>query len=74
MTSIPYHQVLGSLIYLSTRTRPDISTAVYMLEEFQANPTPKDCKALKHVLRYIKGATEYRLFFSSDGDSHKLEA
>lgn len=74
MTSIPYRQVLGSLIYLSTRTRPDISTAVSMLGKFQADPTIKDWKALKHLLRYLKGTLQYGLLFPFKSDHHGLQA
>ncbi|KAG5457276.1 MAG: hypothetical protein BJ554DRAFT_2755 [Olpidium bornovanus] len=34
-----YAELIGSLIYLSTRTRPDIATAVGFLSRFTANPS-----------------------------------
>lgn len=59
MATVTFRSILGSLIYLSTRTRPDISTAVSMLGKFQADPAPCDWKALKHLLRYLKGTVAY---------------
>lgn len=74
MSTVPYRQVLGSLIYLSTRTRPDIATAVSMLGKFQADPVSSDWKALKHLLRYLKGSLDYGILFPYQSDSHGLEA
>lgn len=54
MTMVPYRSLLGSLIYLSTGTRPDIATAVSLLGKFQCDPTPADWKALAHLLRYLQ--------------------
>jgi len=31
MRDVPYREVLGSLLFLATRTRPDLETAVSML-------------------------------------------
>lgn len=69
MSSVPYRSVLGSLIYLSTRTRPDIATAVSLLGKYQADPTPTDWKALKHLLRYIKGTVDYGIVLPSHDNS-----
>ena len=38
MCSIPYRSAIGSLMYLSTCTRPDISAAVSELSKFSQNP------------------------------------
>lgn len=59
---VPYRNLLGSVIYLSTRTRPDISTAISLLGKFQTDPTPSDWKALKHLLRYLKGPVDFGIF------------
>ena len=40
MFNCPFRSVLGGLLYLSTRTRPDIATAVSMMAKFQAAPRP----------------------------------
>ena len=39
MESILYASVVGSLMYLQTFTRPDISFAVGMLNQYQSNPS-----------------------------------
>ncbi|KAI9038199.1 uncharacterized protein KD926_011138 [Aspergillus affinis] len=45
----------GSLQYLATKTRPDISRAACFLAEFNAAPTAKCWAALMHVIKYLKG-------------------
>ncbi|KAG5461348.1 MAG: hypothetical protein BJ554DRAFT_6474, partial [Olpidium bornovanus] len=52
-----YSELLGSLNYLSTRTRPDIALAISFLFRFMANPSPAHWSALKRVLRYLCGTT-----------------
>lgn len=54
MEGISYRSILGSLIYLSKRTRPGIATAVSMLEKYPGDPTPKDWNEMKHLIRYLR--------------------
>ena len=61
MRNVPYRSVLGSLLYLATRSLPDIATAVSMLAKFQEKPLPRHWKAMKHLVRYLKGTTYYGL-------------
>jgi hypothetical protein len=63
MDKIPYASIVGSLIYAQTCTRPDISFAVGMLGRYQSNPGIFHWKAVKRVLRYLKGTKEYMLTF-----------
>ena len=51
MEYIPYASVVGSLMYLQTCTRPDISFAVGMLGRYQSNPGIDYWKAAKKVMR-----------------------
>lgn len=53
--STPFRAVVGSLLYLSCCSRPDISTAVGELCRFSANPGPQHWTAVKQVLRYLQG-------------------
>ncbi|KAG5459663.1 MAG: hypothetical protein BJ554DRAFT_8387 [Olpidium bornovanus] len=58
-----YAELIGSLIYLSTRPRPDINPAVGFLSRFTANPSAAHWNALKRILRYLRGRAEYGLCF-----------
>lgn len=51
---IPYRELIGSLLYLATSSRPDISFAVSFLSRFLDAPTLSLWKAAKRVLRYLK--------------------
>ncbi|CAM8943489.1 unnamed protein product [Rhodiola kirilowii] len=63
MARIPYASVVGSLIYVQTCTRPDISFAVGMLGRYQSNPGIDHWKAAKKVLRYLQGTKETMLTY-----------
>lgn len=48
METVPYRNIVGALLHLSTRTRPDLCTAVSMLGKFAACPAQQYWKAMKH--------------------------
>ena len=50
-----YRSVIGSLMYLTGATRPDIGYAVNLLARYVANPGLKHCQFLEHLLRYLVG-------------------
>lgn len=63
MNTVLFRQILGSLIYLYTRTRPDIYTTVLLLGKYQSDPPMQGWKALKHLLRYLQGTIDYCVMF-----------
>jgi hypothetical protein len=67
MRGIPYSQLVGSLMYLSVCTRPDITAAVQTLARFMSNPGWAHWCAAKRVLRYLKGTVERGLCFGGRG-------
>ena len=73
MQLVPYSSILGTLLHLSTRTRPDLATAVSMLGMFQSSPAPRHWKAMKNVLRYLKGSMDFVLEVKS-GSGNRLDA
>lgn len=56
--------LIGSLMYASLGTRPDLCYAISYLSRFQAYPSEQLWNALKRVLRYIKGTLDYKLVFN----------
>ena len=70
MHAVPYNSILGALLYLSTRTRPDMATVVSMLRKFESAPAPRHWNAMKHVLRYLRGTMEYGLQFRAGSGNH----
>ncbi|XP_020703307.1 uncharacterized protein LOC110114695 [Dendrobium catenatum] len=55
-----YRKLAGSLQYLSI-TRPDIAFATNQVCQHMQNPSDLDFKALKRILRYIKGTIDHGL-------------
>lgn len=59
-----YQSLIGSLLYLSMSTRPDISYAVNKLSQFNTSPHPEHLSAAKHILRYLQSTINLRLTYS----------
>jgi hypothetical protein len=57
-----YRQLVGSLMYL-VNTRLSIFYAVNQLIQAMVKPTKLFWKAGKHVLRYLRGTSEYVLWY-----------
>jgi hypothetical protein len=58
-----YRAIVGSLLYLSCQTRPDISFAVGCLSRHMNSPTQQHMKAARHVLLYLSTPAEWGMFF-----------
>lgn len=63
MLHIPYHEALGSLMWLQVATRLDLSFVVNILSRFTHNPGLVYWNALKHILAYIKGTLDYAITY-----------
>ena len=59
-----YSQIIGSLMYLASATRPDISFAVSKLSRYMSNPGDDHWRALKRVLCYLKGTISFGIHYS----------
>ena len=69
----PYRHLIGSLMYLTVCSRPDITFAVYYLSRFLNKPTKKLWSAALRVLRYLKGTMKFGIrYSSSETDSYRF--
>jgi hypothetical protein len=59
-----YSQIIGSLMYLASATRPDISFAVSKLSQFVSNPGDDHWHALERVMRYLKGTMSLGIHYT----------
>ena len=66
-----YQALVGSLLYLSVNTRPDISHAVGILSRFMSCPTDQHWEAAKHILRYLQGTKHLGLRFAGAAPSNQ---
>ncbi|MBW0546312.1 hypothetical protein O181_086027 [Austropuccinia psidii MF-1] len=57
---------IGSINYLSTATRPDLSFAVSSLSQYLENTVIKHWHAFLHVLRYLKGSSNIGLRYKQE--------
>ena len=58
-----YREIVGSLIYAMTFTRPDLCFTVTKLSQFMSKPTKAHLNAAKQVLRYLKGTIHYGITY-----------
>ena len=66
-----YRGLIGSLLYL-TASRPDIMFAVCLCARYHANPKESHFKAVKRILKYLKGTTNVGLWYPSHSPVHLI--
>ncbi|XP_016206901.1 uncharacterized protein LOC107647333 [Arachis ipaensis] len=59
---IRYRGMIGSLMYL-TSSRPDIIQSVGVCSRFQSKPKESHISAVKRIIQYILGTTNYGLWY-----------
>lgn len=65
-----YRQAVGSLLYLSKCTRPDVTYAVNQVAKNMEKPTQEDWMKVKRIFRYLKGTIDYALTYAR-GESNQ---
>jgi hypothetical protein len=61
-----YQQLIGSLMYAMTQTRPDLAYSIAYLSRYLNSPTPLLLKAAKSVFRYLASTNSYSIVFSTN--------
>ncbi|EIW72356.1 hypothetical protein TREMEDRAFT_26101, partial [Tremella mesenterica DSM 1558] len=65
----PYAQAVGAILYASTITRPDLAFPASLLSRFLSKWNDSHWKAVKHLLRYIRGTSDLCLTFNKENSS-----
>jgi len=65
---------VGSLLYASTKTRPDIAYGVNYTSRFVENPMEENINDVKHILKYLKGNINEGIEYKKNGNIKVLEA
>lgn len=73
-TTFPYREAVGSLIYLSIGSRPDISFAVALVSRFLDCASEIHVTAVKRILKYLKGTINHGILFDSQVNNFKFFA
>ena len=68
-----YQEIIGSLNFLATRTRPDLSFSVGLLARYSNDPTEAHFAVAKRILRYLRGTVDYALQYRAS-DAHAMIA
>ena len=63
-----YREIAGSLLYLSTISRPDISFTVNFLSRQVSDPSVSHWKMIERVFRYLKGTQNFGIFFNEKAE------
>ena len=69
LSNIPYREAVGSLLYLSQGSRPDIAFAVNDTSKYNNNFGKAHWTAVKRIMRYLQGTKGLKLKYSKDKDS-----
>lgn len=62
-----YQELIGSLLHLSTFSRPDISCCVNMLSQFNQDPRTQHWNMATSILKYLKGTQKARITYRRSG-------
>lgn len=63
-----YQAMVGSLLYASGATRPDLAQAVGEVSKYNNSPSEIHLTAVKRILRYIKGTLNLKLTYAKDSE------
>lgn len=66
--NVPYRQIIGSLMYLTVSTRPDIAFIVGKLCQHLDNPSFDHWYAAKRVLAYLKATSDHGIVYYGASD------
>ncbi|GJR95478.1 ribonuclease H-like domain, reverse transcriptase, RNA-dependent DNA polymerase [Tanacetum coccineum] len=66
VNSIEYRSLIRCLRYL-LHTRPNLSYSIGLLSRFMQEPKEQHMKAIRQVLRYVKGTKDYGITYKHNG-------
>jgi ribonuclease HI len=67
-----YQGMVGSVLYASISTRPDIARAVSHLAEFMSNPGPAHFAGMNHLFGYLRKFPNLAIEYSADSPTTAL--
>ena len=64
--SFPYREAVGSLLYLTTISRPDISFAVNYVSRYTNKPMKSHWKMVPRIFQYLRGTAHLGIAFNGN--------
>ncbi|GJS60268.1 hypothetical protein Tco_0655052 [Tanacetum coccineum] len=62
-----YQKMVGCLLYL-LHTRPDLTYSVGVVSRYMQSPRESHARAIKQILRYLKGTTSFGIRYNCSND------
>ena len=69
---VPYHEAVGSLMYLAAATRPDIAFTVNKATWVMDRPAEKDWNKIKRIFCYLRSTSNHGLRYTCDSGELKV--
>ncbi|KAK8593622.1 hypothetical protein V6N12_045698 [Hibiscus sabdariffa] len=66
MSQVPHASAIGSIMYHMICTRPDLSYALSMTSQYQANPGESHWEAVKNILKYLRRTKDVFLVYGGE--------
>lgn len=70
---IPYRQIIGSLMFVATVSRPDIAYSVSYLSQYLDKPTKSLWTQAKRTIRYLKETMDLGLVYTKKTEDKTIE-
>ena len=64
ISQLEYARVIGSLMYLTNCTRPDLAHSINVLSRYTSNPGHSNWKGITRVLNYLRYTQSYGLHYT----------
>lgn len=72
ITNAPYREAVGSLMFFSIVSRPDITFAVNTVSKYLNNHNKSHWEAVKRIFRYLSGTKDLGIMYRSGGSKSDL--
>jgi hypothetical protein len=59
-----YQSIIGSLLYLTLGTRPDIAYAVILMSQYMVNPSKEHINKALHIVKYVKSTINAKIVYN----------
>jgi len=69
---IPYREAVGSLLFVSLVSRPDITYAVGLVSRYLEKHNNSHWQAVKRIFRYLKGTKNLGIMYTNSGGKLNL--